>query len=113
MRTRTIRRWVSALAIVASGIGVAASGAAAAFPSTITHQGRIYNSSNLPLNGTLAVQFAIYDAANAVTPIWSEVHTIAFDDGYYAVDLGSIVPFNTTPGAQTFDGSVRWLGITV
>ena len=34
---------------------------------------------------------------------------MTFDQGYYSVSLGSVVPF----GAKVFDGSLRYFGITI
>ncbi|WP_438036063.1 hypothetical protein [Sorangium sp. So ce204] len=42
--------------------------------------------------------FALYDERDASTPLWSEVHSITFEDGFFSVRLGSIVPF----------GRARW-----
>lgn len=83
--------------------------AAAAVPTTVTHQGRLFNASGQPINETLDVTFAIYDAADATVPIWSEVHSVTFEEGYFSIDLGGQVPF----GDGTFDGSIRYLGIAV
>ena len=83
--------------------------ALAGVPPTVTQQGRIYTATNLPVTGQLSVLFAVYDAPNAVTPLWSEQQAIPFDDGYFGVALGAIVPF--PPGL--FDGSTRYLGMAV
>ncbi len=84
-------------------------GTAGAVPGTITHQGRLYDADQSPVTGTLDVEFAIYDSAAAAVPIWTEVHSITFDEGYFSVGLGATVPFDAT----VFDGSTRFLGITV
>src|SRR4051812_1003113 len=107
MRTRKIRHLLAA-STLALGAMITAH-AAAAVPAAITHQGRLYNAQNLPINGQLVVLFAIYDSANAVTPLWSEQQTVTFDDGYYHAALGSMVPF----AANLFDGSVRYFGMAV
>ncbi|MDI1447593.1 hypothetical protein [Polyangium sp. 6x1] len=107
MRTHTIRRWLTA-ALLAGSVSAAAMSASAAVPVTITNQGRLFDADDGPINGSLTVTFAIYDAANAQTPLWSEEHKVDFDEGFYSVSLGSIVPFD-----KLFDGSVRYLGITI
>ncbi|MDI3282668.1 hypothetical protein [Polyangium sp. 15x6] len=107
MRTHSIRRWITA-ALLAGSVSAAAMSASAAVPVTITNQGRLFDADDAPINGELTVTFAIYDAANAQTPLWSEEHKVAFDEGFYSVSLGSIVPFD-----KLFDGSVRYLGITI
>lgn len=104
------RRMKSTLraAIVAAGVLVAAS-ASAAVPSRITQQGRLFSAEGTPISDTLDVELAIYDDPDAAVPIWSELHSVTFDEGFFSIGLGSIVPFDET----TFDGSVRYLGIQV
>ncbi len=78
-------------------------------PPTLTHQGRLFDQIGEPVAGTFEVTFAIYDTVDAGVPIWLEVHTIDFDEGYFSSRLGSQVAFEP----NVFDGSVRWIGITV
>ncbi|MRG95402.1 hypothetical protein [Polyangium spumosum] len=111
MRFRTIRRLLAATVLVGGLAAVAAAPirrAHAAVPLTITNQGRLFDANDTPINGPLTVRFAIYDAPDAQAPLWSEEHTIEFDEGFYSVSLGSLVPFD-----KVFDGSVRYLGITI
>src|SRR5262249_30609881 len=105
---RTIRRWMAAAAFAGS-VSVAAATVHAAVPPTITNQGRLFDENDEPYNGSLTVLFAIYDKEDAKDPIWSEDHSITFDEGYYSVSLGSDTPFGTT----VFDGSLRYFGITI
>jgi hypothetical protein len=104
MKARTILG-ASALAAAAAVSG----GAVAAVPRTITHQGRLFDAAGQPVDDTLDVVFALYDGADADVPVWSEAHTIAFDHGYFSVELGEITPFEH----PVFDGTARYLGITV
>jgi hypothetical protein len=94
--------------IAASGVALAPA-AAAKVPETLTHQGRLYDAKQQPINATLDVQIALYDAKDGTTPIWSEDHSVTFEDGYFSVQLGSLTPFSEA----VFDGSVRYMGITV
>src|SRR5688572_4718224 len=105
MRVRTILRWASAslMAVVSAAL---ATPAAAKVPSTLTHQGRLYDAAQKPVNGTLDVTIALYDKEGAETPIWSEVHQVTFEEGFFSLQLGSIAPFPST----VFDGSVRYMG---
>lgn len=103
----SLRRLLAA-ALLAAG-GLVAAPASAAVPGTLTHQGRLYDAAQTPVNGTVDVVFAIYDSPSATVPLWSEQHTLTFDEGYYAAALGSIVPF----GPGVFDGSTRYCGMTV
>lgn len=82
--------------------------AAAEVPSVLSHQGRLYDSSQQPVSGTLDIEFAIYDAADALAPVWSEVHSVTFEDGYYSVTLG-----NDEPLLNVLTGDEMFLGITV
>jgi hypothetical protein len=86
-----------------------ATSAAAAVPTSVTHQGRLFTPEGTPVDDTIDVEFAIYDAEDGTVPIWSEVHTVTFESGYFSVSLGEMVPLDKA----TFDGSVRWLGIRV
>ncbi len=95
--------------MLAGGVSIAAASAQAGVPPTITNQGRLFDENNEPISGSLTVLFAIYDAADAKVALWSEEHTIEFDEGYYSVSLGSEVPF----GEKVFDGSLRYFGITI
>ncbi|WP_438028887.1 collagen-like protein [Sorangium sp. So ce233] len=108
MRASTIARYMTASALAAGAIAGAGT-AAAAVPSTITHQGRLYDAEGAPIDETIEVVFALYDARDASTPLWSEAHAITFEDGFFSVRLGSIVPFQ----GAIFDGAERYLGITV
>lgn len=103
MKGRTINAPV--LAVVTALAGPAA----AAVPITITHQGRLFDAAGQPIDDTLDVVFALYDAVDAPVPIWSEVHTITFDHGYFSVDLGEVAPVDK----PVLDGTARYLGITV
>src|SRR5690349_20571872 len=108
MRTRSIRRLLAA-AVLAGSVSTIASSAHAAVPPTITNQGRLFDADDRPIDGEMTVLFAIYDAVDAKVPIWSEEHTLTFEEGYYSVSLGSVVPF----GDKVFDGSLRYFGITI
>ena len=108
MRTRTLGRWISAL-MLAGGVSAIAASAVADVPQTITNQGRLVGADDTPIEGELPVTFAIYDAADAKEPIWSEQHTVTFDEGYFSVSLGSITPF----GDGVFEGSLRYFGMAV
>ena len=109
MRTGNFRR-VMLAALLAAGAVASPASAKQAVPPTITNQGRLFDAVSNPVTGTLNVVFAIYDSPTATAPIWSEQHSIAFDEGFYSVTLGEMVPLDT---ATVFDGTVRYFGITV
>ncbi|HLM74039.1 MAG TPA: collagen-like protein, partial [Polyangiaceae bacterium] len=109
MTIRTIHRFITA-SVAAAGIALVATGAQADVPTTITHQGRLYDAANNPVKETTTIVFRIYDGLDAgALAIWSETHDIAFDDGYFSVELGKTTPLD----GKVFDGSVRYLGIQV
>jgi hypothetical protein len=80
----------------------------AAVPQTLTHQGRLLDVSNVPIEGDLGFTFKIYAEATGGTPLWTEALTITLDDGYFSVQLGSKTAFP----ANLFDAGPLFLGIT-
>jgi hypothetical protein len=106
MRRRNIA-W--SWAVLVCGLVASFAGPAAAeVPSTLTHQGRLYDEAGKPVNGTLDVSFALYSSVNAAGPLWKETHSITFEDGYFSASLGVDTPFG-----DAFDGQERFLGVTV
>ena len=95
-----------------AGIALAALGAvgtAAAVPGTLTHQGRLYDDAGAPVTATLEVTFSIYEDPQSAAAIWTETHTVSFEEGYFSVSLGADEPF----GKGVLDGKARYLGIQV
>jgi hypothetical protein len=98
------------LAAAVASLGLATTPAAAKnVPGTLTHQGRLFDAADKPVAATVTVSFAIYANATGGTALWTETHSVTFDDGYFSVSLGSVTPFPAT----LLDGSVRYLGVTV
>src|SRR5262245_34789468 len=87
----------------------ASSMALAAVPATVGYQGRLYDQNGNPLSGTLNVVFALYSSDTGGTAVWTETQSITFANGYFDVQLGSVTAF----GATAFNGTVRYLGVTV
>lgn len=109
MRTRRNVRRTLAFLLAAGATALSSAALAANVPQSITHQGRLYDGGDKPIDATLAVQFAIYADASATTAIWTETDQVTFEDGYFSVSIGENTPFT----AAVFNGSVRYLGITV
>lgn len=85
----------SLLAIAAFAANLAMTSVAeAAVPQTITHQGRLYDAAGTPIKDTLDMAFRIYDGTGQV--VWTETHSVTFEEGYYSVELGSKTAFGTT-----------------
>lgn len=109
MTLRASRRFIAALK-AALAASLLAAPLAAAVPTTITHQGRLFDPGGKPVTSTLAVVFTVYDGPGAgANVLWTETHGIGFEEGYFSVELGADKPFE----AGVFDGSVRYLGIQV
>lgn len=109
MSKSTILRRVAALVLVGGALTIAVVATAKApVPSTIGHQGRLYENVDLngdgtldtvPVSGDRLMQFDIFKdvqvdpSTGGVTPVgdpvWTEKQTVKFTDGYYAVALGS------------------------
>src|SRR5688572_30513085 len=77
--------------------------------ATFTYQGRV-SDTNGALNGTASIVFRLYATAAFGGPLWLETHpSVPVSNGLFSVTLG-----RTTPVDQDiFDGSPRWLGISV
>jgi len=80
---------LAALALLAT-----VSSIAAAAPLTFSHQGRLFDAAGDPLTGAHTIAFALHDAPSGGATLWSEPHTVQFDNGYYAVVLGSSSPLD-------------------
>ncbi|MEO7330538.1 MAG: collagen-like protein, partial [Minicystis sp.] len=83
--------------------------AAAAVPSTLTEQGRLFDEVGAPLNTTVTITFSIYAGALGGPALWTETQIIALDEGYFSAELGSATPLPAT----IWDGTVRYVGIKV
>ena len=60
-----------------------------AVPQTISQQGRLLDSTGLPLQGTHNLTFRVFESPASTTALWSESLTALFDNGFYTVVLGS------------------------
>lgn len=108
MKSRRLKALTPALLLVAMMIP---SSARSEVPGSLTHQGRLFDAFGAPIDGTLELTFAIYDAPGlGATELWSEAITVEFDEGYYSAELGLGVPIDVP---VVFDGSTRFLGVTV
>jgi hypothetical protein len=102
-------RKAAAAAMAAAGIAVTLGSAMAAVPPTITHQGRLFSAKGEPVSQGLDVVFTLYADEAGTQVIWQEAHLVAFEDGFFSVELGAMTKLDGT----IFDGSVRYLGIKV
>ncbi|WP_081864766.1 collagen-like triple helix repeat-containing protein [Chondromyces apiculatus] len=101
MRRANLPR-VAALVLMGSALAVAwVASAAPRVPNAIGHQGRLYNAEGNPIGAekpeTLPMTFELFRLPEKPTdvpgaeeqPVWSEKQSVIFDDGHYAVALGS------------------------
>jgi len=110
---KTVKQLISA-SMLASAVLAGASSAQADVPQTITQQGRLFGADGAPVTGTMSVTFKLYAAKDDMTEIWSETLDISFDEGYFSATLGATNPFvDQMTQAHIFDGSVRFMGISV
>ena len=79
-----------------------------AIPQTITYQGLLREDGDL-VTGSKSVTFRIYGASTGGTALWTETQTVEFDNGAFAVVLGSETAIPTT----VFEGQRRWLSVSI
>jgi len=103
-------RWVTAAAVCVASLSSSAPAIAAPpVPATLTQQGRILDTTGAPVSSKVKIVFNVYATAKAGTALWTEEQNITLDDGYFSAQLGSITAIPDT----VFDGSVRFIGVTV
>jgi len=104
MRTSSLRLGL----ILTLTLTLFAAGGALAVPHTITYQGLLSDDGDL-VTGSRSVTFRIYGTSTSGTSLWEEVQSVDFDNGAFGVILGSVTPIP----ASVFDGSRRWLSVTI
>jgi len=65
---------------------------AAAAPQSVTQQGRLLDTSGVPINGSQALTFTLYDALTGGAAGFTATQTVALDSGYYSVVLSGLTP---------------------
>ncbi len=95
--------------VVALGLAFATPAVAAPVPGTISFTGRLSTSGG-PVTTTQSVTFHLYSAVTGGSSVWNETQTVTPSAaGLVYVELGAMTTFDQTD----FDGSVRFLEITV
>lgn len=69
---------------------------AGATPVALDHTGRLLDASGAPVNGSRALGFELWSAAVDGTRVHQESHTVAVEDGFYAVRLGAAGDLDST-----------------
>ncbi len=82
-------------------------------PELMSYQGYLEDSSGEPLNSSVDLTFAIYDASTGGNKVWEETHTgVSMNEGFFSVQLGAgTVPTPLT--SSVFDGATRYLQVQV
>ncbi|MFC1889292.1 hypothetical protein ACFL4G_06005 [Thermodesulfobacteriota bacterium] len=107
---RRMEAMVCTIALAAVfGLGSMIPVAMAGIPQEINYQGHLTDDSGNPIDGSVAMLFAIYDQETDGTELWSEgPMTVLVEEGMYSVILGETVPLTPT----LLDGPC-WLEVIV
>ncbi len=85
-----------------------AESAPAAVPGQLNFQGLLLDAGGQPLTASVAIEFALFDAATGGAALWSEAHAgVPVLNGVYDIALGSLTPI---PESALAGGSL-WLEI--
>lgn len=91
-----MQRSVSSIAVGLLVIGLLISSATAAVPVLIGHSGRLLDSDDAPISGTIDITYAIFETPTGGTALWTETHpNVEVSNGLFSATLGSIVPLTT------------------
>ena len=86
-----------------AGLSLTLASSALAVPYEMAHQGRMFDSSGTPLEGAQSLTFSLFDAPNGGSSLWTESHTVTFENGYFATVLGQTSPFDPSNFGDTDD----------
>ena len=80
----------------------------------LSHQGRLLDSSDQPVNGPTTMTFRLYDQPTGGIALWTETQVgVQVTNGLFDSPLGSVTPLSVdvlTPAGLTPD---RWLGVSI
>lgn len=96
----------AALALALSIVGVATP--AAAVPGTVSFTARL-SENDVPTEGSVTLQIAVYDAVSGGTLMWDETQTTVAERGLVYASLGAVEPL----GPTVFDGRPMFIELTV
>lgn len=83
--------------------------ARADIPQLLNYQGYLTDDAGTPLNGVQKLAFAIFDAAEGGTQLWTEKQNVVVADGLFTVLLGTVTLIPTA----VFDGDAQYLAVRV
>ncbi len=67
---------------------------ALAVPTTVHHQGRVFDALGDPMQGSDTVTLSLYDTPSGGTALWTETVSSSFTDGYFAETFGLSTAFD-------------------
>jgi hypothetical protein len=107
-KSTTSHRWMAAFATC---VVLLWSGAAAAVPMTVTHQGRLLNEEGEPMTGQVRLQFALHTSKTEDAMVWNSkpIEKDLGDGGFYSVVLGQNNPIDS----ETLKGEKLWIQLTI
>ena len=110
----TLQKTIAAICVLM----LLAATAVAGVPLLLSHQGRLLDASDQPINGTLTITFSIYDVPTAGSPLWTEDHPgVVVTNGLFTAELGTTVPLSadilTGSGGGGGGGAVRYLQVQI
>jgi hypothetical protein len=83
-----------------------------AVPGQLSHQGRLVDSNDVPLEDEHSLHFTIYDAEEEGGIIWEETLDVEFSNGYYSSTLGADEEGNPLD-TEVLDQNPIFLGLSV
>jgi hypothetical protein len=102
------KSWFSAVSVVACM--AVPSVAAAQAPPLLPVQGTLYDAAGLPIEGTRAVRFTVYNAAEAGTVLWSDTLPVTFTGGLFTAYLGTD---DALPLSLFAENSAVWVAVAI
>lgn len=97
------------LALVVAAIVAIPSLSAAEVPGRVPVQGFLTDAANMPINGSVQIEFRLYDTAAASTPWFAETQVVQVQHGAFTSHLGAVTPLDIS----AFRSSGGFLGVTI
>lgn len=88
--------------------------AAATIPGTISYQGFLTDDLGDPVDGPVNLQFDLFKDSSGGISLWTETHNaVQVDQGYFAVQLGSITPLSAADFALPVGSSNLYIQVSI
>jgi hypothetical protein len=82
---------------------------AIAAPTRLNQQGRLLDGDGAPMTGSHGLAFTLHDAETDGNEVWREERLVQFEEGYYSIVLGELVPLSDL----VFAAGPVWLELNV